>query len=206
MAYFITFEGGDGAGKSTLINGVLSEFKKRGISHVNTREPGGTPVAEEIREIIIKPGRKIEPMTELFLFEASRAEHVANFIKPNLAKNTHVICDRYTHSSLAYQGVARGLGFELVDKLNEAATGGLKPDAVVWLKITPEQAAARVESRGNQSRLDAESLAFHKKVYEAFSEISAREASRFIVLDAVKSPAEVFNQLITHPLWMKLFP
>ena len=206
MAYFITFEGGDGAGKSTLINGVLSEFKKRGIQHVVSREPGGTPVAEEIREVIVKPGRKIEPMTELFLFEAARAEHVANLIKPTLAQGTHVLCDRYTHSSLAYQGVARGLGFDFVDKLNDAATDGLKPDAVVWLKIAPEQAAARVESRGNQSRLDAESLAFHKKVFEAFSEISSREAARFIVLDATKSPAEVFNQLVTHPLWKKLFP
>lgn len=204
--HFLTLEGGDGSGKSTLLSRLEAHMKAQALPLVCTREPGGTQVADEIREILLKPGRKLSLMGELFLFEAARAEHVELVIKPNLAQGTHVLCDRFTHSTLAFQGYARGLGAELIQRLNALATGGLEPSAVIWLKISPEAAQARIKARGAESRIDAEKLAFHQSVYEAFERMAENERDRFIVLDATRSPDEVFQQLLSHPLWRQLFP
>lgn len=206
MANFITLEGSDGSGKSTLLARIQEHLTKRSIPFEVTREPGGTPIAEEIREVLLKPGRKLTPIAELFLFEAARAEHVMTRVRPALASGRHVLCDRYTHSTQAYQGVARGLGEQLVSDLNITATGGLNPDAVIWLRIRPTAARARIESRGGeQSRIDAEAQAFHEKVFAAFERMSQTEASRFIVLDAERGPEDVFNELVAHPLWKRMF-
>ncbi len=202
MASFITIEGSDGSGKSTLIGRIESHLRGLGVQFQLTREPGGTPIAEEIREIILKPNRKLSPLCELLLFEAARAEHVATFIRPALQSGCSVICDRFTHSSLAYQGIARGLGEEMVAGLNDLATGGLKPTAVIWLKLDPKIAWDRIESRGGEkSRLDSETMAFHRRVFEAFEHLAQRDPEHFIVLDAARSPEEVFQQLLGHPNW-----
>lgn len=205
QAKFITVEGGDGSGKSTLLGLVANYFKSKQVSCLYTREPGGTPVADEIREILLKPGRKLTPVGELLLFEAARAEHVATVIRPALARGTHVLCDRFTHSSLAFQGTARGLGEKLVADLNLLATQGLEPDAVVWLKLEPEKARARIDARGEKTRLDAEQAAFHHAVFAAFESMAARNPRQFIVLDASLSPDGIFESLLRHPNWIALF-
>lgn len=201
---FLTFEGGDGAGKSTLLAKVENEFKRNSIEFVSTREPGGTPLADEIRSMILKPDRRLAPLTELFLFEAARAEHVSTVVRPALAMGKIVLCDRFTHSSLAFQGYARGLGVDLVKELNRIATGGLEPDAVIWLKLSPTEARARIEARGEKTRIDDEAASFHQAVFEAFEAISAAEHERFLVLDARLPPDDVFLSLLRHPLWKKL--
>lgn len=208
-AKFITIEGGDGSGKSTLLNKIESYLQSRGISYVRTREPGGTPVAEEIREIIIKPRageQSVSPLTELLLYEAARAANVDQVVRPSLEAERFVICDRYTHSSLAYQGYGRGLGIELVERLNDAATGGLAPDAVIWLKVPPAEARRRMAGRSDtKDRLESEKDSFHETVFKAFEEIARRESHRFIVLDGMKSPDEIFAALLEHPHWKALF-
>ena len=205
MPRFITIEGSDGSGKSTLIGRMEAHLRALGARFQLTREPGGTQVAEEIREILLKPGRKLSPVSELLLFEAARAEHVSGFIRPTLAAGTSVVCDRFTHSSLAYQGIARGLGQDVVAGLNRLATGGLEPDAVIWLKLDPKVAWQRIESRGGEkSRLDAETMDFHQRVFEAFKELVDEQPEQFIVLDAALTPDEVFRSLLTHPTWLAL--
>jgi dTMP kinase len=208
-ARFITLEGGDGSGKSTLLAKIEKDFTARKIPWISTREPGGTPAGEEIREIILrKPAAgttPIAPLTELLLYEAARAEHVEKLIRPTLAAGKTVLCDRFTHSSVAYQGAARGLGTELVSRLNHAATSGLEPDAVIWLKLDPVEARKRTGSRGGENRLDAEKHAFHQAVFDAFCKMAEDEANHFIVLDASASPDEVFAALCRHPLWIRLF-
>lgn len=205
-AKFITIEGGDGSGKSTLLGRIESFLKDRGIDFLKTREPGGTRVAEEIRDLLLRPrptGETVSPLTELLLYEAARASHVEQVIRPALARGTFVLCDRFTHSSLAYQGAGRGLGVALVEQLNNAATQGLQPDIVIWIKVPPAVARTRVAGRsgGVKDRLESEKDAFHDLVFEEFNAISLRESQRFIVLDGEKSPDEVFAQLLAHPLW-----
>lgn len=217
--FFITVEGGDGSGKSTLITNIRAEFGRRGVPHLCTREPGGTPVAEEIREILLKPGRSLVARAELFLYEAARAEHVDGVIRPALAKGVNVLCDRFTHSSVAYQGAGRGLPRQLVEMANWAATGGFKddssgfksgsglglePDAVIWLRLSPEVARRRLRGRGAENRLDAEASSFHERVFSAFEEM-ARASDRFIVLDASQDEKTVFSELLAHPLWRNMF-
>lgn len=204
-AKFITIEGGDGSGKSTLLNKIESHLRDLEIAYIRTREPGGTPVAEEIREIIIKPragDQSVSPLTELFLYEAARAANVDHVVRPALEAGKFVICDRYTHSTLAYQGYARGLGVELVARLNDAATSGLAPDIVIWLKVAPAEARRRMAGRSDaKDRLESEKDSFHEAVFKAFEEIAGREAKRFIVLDGMKTPGEIFTELLAHPLW-----
>lgn len=211
--HFISIEGGEGAGKTTLISKIEKEFTNQGLSYVLTREPGGTPLAEAIRGLLLTPpgaGEKPMPaLSELFLFEAARADHVERVIRPAMAQGKQVLCDRYAHSSLAYQGYARGLGPKTVEDLNTLATGGLQPDLVIWLKIDPREGLKRVQQRTSAqneaaSRLDQEKLAFHEKVFAAFEEISKREAQRFAVIDASQSPEKVFESLAAHPHWKKL--
>ena len=204
-SHFITVEGGDGAGKSTLISHIEKFFKEKEITYSLTREPGGTALSEEIREVILKPGRTMEPLAELFLYEAARVEHVESFIKPKLREGHTILCDRFTHSSLAYQGKGRNLGVQLVRELNNLACQGLKPDLVIWLKITPETARKRRADRGGQNRLDAEAEDFHAKIYKAFSELAEDPQNRFLTLDGEKKPEEIVNDLFNHPMWCDLF-
>lgn len=205
MAHFITVEGGDGSGKSTLLSKIDADFQKRGISYIKTREPGGPFVSEDIREVLLKPGRSIQALTELFLYEASRHEHVYQIIKPALENNQHVICDRFIHSTKAYQGAARGLDLKLIDQMNTLACGGIKPTLTIWLRVPVAVAKQRILSRGDQSRIDGEGNTFHEKVFCAFEEMVQQEPQSFIVLDASQPPQKVADDLLNDPRWIALF-
>ena len=207
--FLITVEGGDGAGKSTLISHIRKALEDRKVPALFTREPGGSPLAEEIRDLLLKPRTSPEdhllPLAELLLFEAARVEHVHKVIKPALNKGQVVVCDRFIHSSLAYQGRGRALGMERVRTLNQWACGEVYPDLVIWLRIPPDKAIERIQKRGGESRLDSEALSFHHTVFQAFEELAKQEPQTIAVLDALAGPAEVARELFNHPLWQKLW-
>lgn len=179
---FVSFEGTEGAGKSTLIHLVGRHLKERGNSVTLTREPGGSPVAEQIRELILK--RKMDPWAELFLYEASRAEHLACTIRPALARGEIVLCDRFTDSSLAYQAHARGLNWNQVRKMNEVATQGLEPDLTVFLDVNPAVALRRARQR---NRFEAEGVSFQNKVRQGFLKSRKANPRRWLTLNAETS-------------------
>ena len=203
-AKLITLEGGDGAGKTTLLGRIEEHLKAKGVRYVVTREPGGTPLSEEIREILLKPDRQMTALAELLLYEAARAEHVEQFIKPKLREGISVICDRFIHSSIAYQGFGRGLGHGAVRELNNLACQGLKPDMAIWLKVTPATAKKRRGLRGFLSRLDAEEEDFHTRVYRGFEHMAEDPKENLLVLDAEKLPEEIATELFAHERWKEL--
>ncbi|MBL7714615.1 MAG: dTMP kinase [Bdellovibrionales bacterium] len=188
---FITFEGTEGSGKSTLIQQLAVLLRSHGIPVVVTREPGGSAVAEKIRQIILH--EKMDPKTELLLYEASRAEHLAEKIRPALAQGQWVLCDRYTDSTHAYQGTARGIPVKEIDLANRLATDGLKPDLTVFLDIDP---AAGLKSAVDPNRFEAEGVAFQKKVRQGFLKLIKKEKKRFLVMKAKKASPEVMAQEI----------
>ena len=145
------------------------------------------------------------PLAEMFLYQAARAEHVELFIKPKLRDGYTVICDRFTHSSIAYQGTGRGLGNTFVKELNNVACQGLKPDVVLWLKVTPETAKKRRGLRGLLSRLDAEEDDFHLRVFKSFAELAQDPLQNFITLNAETPPEEIAQYLFSHPKWTEMF-
>ena len=202
---FITLEGGDGAGKSTLLARIEEFLKEKSVKYVVTREPGGTPLSEEVREILLKPDRTMEPLAELFLYLAARVQHVEAFIKPHLREGYTVVCDRFSHSTLAYQGAGRGLGLSSVKELNNLACQGLKPDLVLWLKVTPDTAKKRRGLRGLLSRLDAEHDDFHLKVYRAFSQLAEDPIQQILTLDAERAPEQIAQELFSNERWLALF-
>ena len=185
---FITFEGVEGCGKSTQAEALLERLRSVGLSVVLSREPGGTPLGERFRDILLDTGHAgMRPETELFLYLASRAEHVEGVIKPALSRGEVVISDRYGDASVAYQGGGRGLGLDTVETLNQVATQGVKPDVTFLMDLDPAEGLARlVAGRGENSRdrIESEVLGFHRRVREAYLEIAAREPERFVVIDA----------------------
>ena len=186
---FITFEGGEGSGKSTQIARLAARLSARGLVSVRTREPGGTPLGEGVRDLLLDPERRPSPMTEALLLEAARAELVAGVIRPALAAGRVVLCDRYDDSTLAYQGGGRGLDDATLRALNRAATGGLVPDLTLLFDLEPELGLARRTSApGPTNRLDREPLEFHLKVRRRYLELAAAEPSRWRRLDASADP------------------
>lgn len=168
MSAFITFEGPEGSGKTTVLKRVAEKLAQA-YDVIATREPGGVPTGEEIRKVVLE-GDKMDIRTEAMLFAASRREHLVEKVMPALNENKIVLCDRYIDSSLAYQGHARGIGIEEVKKLNDFAINGLYPDLTIYLDITPEVGRNRIlQNQRNQNRLDKEDMAFHEKVIEALS-------------------------------------
>lgn len=195
---FIAFEGPDGSGKSTLARGLeyyLTNEKQKQV--VVTREPGGygLSICESIRQIILNPEHQtMIPMTEAFLFAASRSQHVAELIKPALAQGAVVICDRYVYSSLAYQGVARGLGIKKVWEINQNAIDGLEPDITFFIDVPYEVGLARISASGRDTdRLDNESQEMHKKVCEGYQDI--KKKWKFTVIDGNRPYEEVFEDI-----------
>lgn len=170
---FITFEGTEGAGKSTLIRYVQQELDARGLKTRVTREPGGVTVAERIREIILH--QEMSPWTELFLYEAARAEHLENVILPALRGGVWVLCDRFTDSTLAYQGHGRGLPWKDIQTLNRLATQGLEPDHVIWLDIDPALGLSQAQ---DPNKFEAQGVAFQKKVRAGFLKAMKENAKR----------------------------
>jgi dTMP kinase len=193
---FITFEGGEGSGKSTAIRKIVAQLEKEGYDVVLTREPGGTPISEEIRNVILdKRNTDMDPRTEALLYAASRRQHIVQKILPALKAGKIVICDRYLDSSLAYQGGARGLGIDNVLAMNLFATEGLEPDLTLLFDIKPEEGLARIAANSGRevNRLDVEKLAFHNQVREAFHTLAKRFPERYFTIDASKSPDEVYQ-------------
>lgn len=192
---FITFEGVEGCGKTTQARALLERLRAGGARAILSREPGGTPVGERCRDILLDIGNSgMRPATELFLYLASRAEHVAHVIVPRLEAGDVVISDRFGDASVAYQGGGRGLGAETVEALNQVATGGVKPDVTFLMDLDPRVGLERlVKGRGEHSRdrIESEVLEFHTRVREAYLQSSRREPDRFVVIDARLSREEI---------------
>ena len=193
---FITFEGPDGSGKSTVIKAVYEKLLKDNFDILLTREPGGTPIAEKIRDIILdNSNTALDPRTEALLYAASRRQHLVEKIWPALKEGKIVLCDRFIDSSLAYQGGGRNLGVENVLNINLFATENTYPDISLFFDVSPEIGLSRVNSDKKRvaDRLDNENENFHDKVYETFKKIVANNKNRFIVIDASKPLNEVIE-------------
>lgn len=183
MGVFITFEGGEGCGKSTQSRLLLKRLQQRDIPAVLTHEPGGTALGDELRKAVKrKGGTSVSALAELFLFAASRAQLVAEVIRPALEAGKVVICDRFSHSTLVYQGYGRGLDLTVVDTVNRIAAQNLRPDLVIFLDISPEQGLAR--KRSAKDRFEVEDISFHRQVREGYLKTAAAEPDRWLVIDA----------------------
>ncbi len=194
MSLFITFEGGEGSGKSTALRKISELLIEKGYETVLTREPGGTPISEEIREVILdKKNTDMDKRTEALLYAASRRQHLVQRVWPALKEGKIVLCDRYLDSSLAYQGGARGIGLEEVLNINLFATENTYPDLTLLFDIDPKLGLARIAANASRevNRLDLEKLSFHEGVRKTFLELAARYPERFVIIDASKSPEEV---------------
>jgi dTMP kinase len=194
MVPFITFEGGEGAGKTTQIRFAEDHLRQQGRGCLATREPGGTELGKVIRKFLLELGEsEIAPPTELFLYLADRAQHVQQIIRPALAAGTVVLCDRFADSTVAYQGFGRGLELEWLRRLNETATGGLRPHLTFLLDCPIELGLARAAGRRDQAgdssedRFEHEEMAFHERVRSGFLKMAAQEPERFRVIDASAS-------------------
>jgi dTMP kinase len=183
LGLFITFEGGEGCGKSTHSRLLLKKLEQQNIPVVLTHEPGGTALGDELRKIVKKKqDSSISPQAELFLLAASRAQLVTDLIRPALQKGKVVICDRFTHSTMVYQGYGRGLDFTAIRMVNNMATRHLNPDLIILLDIPPEQGLAR--KRNLKDRFELEELSFHRRVREGYLKMAAAEPDRWLVIDA----------------------
>lgn len=195
---FVTLEGIEGSGKSTLLAGMLERMREQGLDVLTTREPGGTPVGDAIREVVLRPGLHVEPLTEALLMNASRAALVSDVVRPALAAGRVVLCDRYYDSTLAYQGYGRGLDLAMLRGLCAAATGGLDPDLTLILDVPPEISRQRVESRpGANDRLDNETFAFFARARQGFLELAMREP-RMRVLDATRQVDVLIDEAMAY--------
>ena len=200
MGAFITFEGGEGSGKTTIIRKIVASLENLGYSVVSTREPGGIDIAEQIRDIILKKeNTKMTKETEALLYAASRMQHLSERVIPALNEGKIVICDRYLDSSLAYQGYARGLGIENVLQANHFALDHL-PDLTFFIDVTPEVGLKRIERRNELNRLDLENLDFHHKVYEGYLKLCEMYPKRIIKINGERSIDAVYNDVLNRIL------
>ena len=199
MALFIVFEGGDGSGKTTQARALFRRLQSQGCPALLTHEPGGTPLGESIRRRL-KARRDVSPLSELFLFAAARAQLVQGVVGPAIKDGIIVVCDRYTASTVAYQGYGRGLDLGLIDQVNRAATGGLSPDLIVLLDLPSELVVTR-KGKTVRDVFDAAPLEFHGKVREAYLSQAAQDPGRWLVLDATRPPRE-----LTSEVWNKVQP
>jgi len=191
---FVTLEGPEGAGKTTQLKLLSKHLDALGHKHIVTRDPGGTPLGKQIRRILLNPETPVCPITELLLYEADRAQHIAEVIMPALQDGTLVLCDRYTDSTLAYQGYGRQLDFALINQLNQIATSGLTPDLTILFDIDSSAGLGRLHPSGHD-RLEREALEFHHKVREGYLKMSADEPERWRILDASKAMSVVQEDL-----------
>ena len=191
---FITLEGPEGSGKTTAVEAAVKKLEEMGYQIIRTREPGGTPISEQIRNVILDKGNTaMDGRTEALLYAASRRQHLVEKVWPALKEGKIVICDRYLDSSLAYQGGARGLGVEEVLNINLFATENTWPDLTLLFDIKPEIGLARISANANRevNRLDLEKIEFHNKVRESFLALARRFPDRYVIIDASLSRDEV---------------
>ncbi|MGE0024441.1 MAG: dTMP kinase [Hyphomicrobium sp.] len=191
---FITFEGGEGSGKSTQVALLAGRLRGAGLSTVVTREPGGTPLGESIRALVLEA--EPEPVTELLLFAAARAEHVAKVIRPALAHGTWVVCDRFIDSTRVYQGMLAGVPQNLIEAIEAESVAPHYPDLTFVLDIPAGDALARTQSRGALSRFDAANADYHDRLRQGFLDIARAEPSRCVLLDGTRDP-----ELIADDIW-----
>jgi dTMP kinase len=197
---FITFEGGEGSGKSTQIKALAAELRAAKLEVVETREPGGSPMGERIRALLLDPEARFDPIAQLLLFSAARRDHVHNLIAPALARGVWVLCDRFADSSRAYQGAAGDVSAAFLRSVEEAAVGATRPDLTVILDIPPDIALPRAHARrGRTADADAfesADLAFHNRVRQGFLDIARQEPERCVVIDANQSVAFVATDVL----------
>lgn len=186
---FITFEGGEGSGKTTLIEGLVEYLESRNLKVIKTREPGGIKISEDIRNVILDVNNtKMDQITEALLYAASRRQHLVEKVIPYLNEGYIVICDRFLDSSLAYQGHARGIGIDKVYNINLSATDGILPDLTLFIDVRPEVGLKRISSNNReQNRLDLEKMSFHEKVYEGYKIILERFKDRVVSVNGEQS-------------------
>lgn len=199
---FITLEGGEGSGKTTVLGRLAAYLQNRSMPYLITREPGGIEIAEKIRTIILDPSHTaMDARTEALLYAASRSQHLVECVEPALNEGLTVLCDRFVDSSLVYQGHARGLGIEEVWNINRFAIGNRMPDITFYLDIEPEIGLARIaaDQKREVNRLDLESLEFHHKVREGYQLVTAAYPDRIVVLDANR-PLHIVEQDIIRTL------
>lgn len=196
-ARFITIEGCEGSGKTTILKMLCNEFEEKNIKYFSTREPGGSKISEQIRNVILNvENTKMDYMTEALLYAASRRQHLEEVVKPAIKNGAVVICDRYLDSSLAYQGHARGLGIEEVYAINMYATSGFLPELTIYVDIPVEVGLERIASNNRDvNRLDLEKISFHSKVREGYLKISEMYPDRIVKIDGVGTPQEVYERV-----------
>ena len=190
---FVVFEGGDGVGKSTQVVELVSRLRNRRIEPVVTRQPGGTPIGEKLRELLLDPGHpELTARTEALVYAADKAQHVEEVILPALAHGKVVVCDRYVDSMIAYQGAGRVLDLAEVEQVARWATGGLRPDLTVLLDIDPAEAVANIRQ---QDRLEAAGLDFHRRAREHFLRLAGEDPERYLVLGARESRENIAEKV-----------
>ncbi len=194
---FITFEGIEGSGKTTQIKALAQWMRKQGLPVLETREPGGTPIADQIRSLLLDAKTKgLTPEMELFLYEVARRDHVQEVIQPALQKGMIVLCDRFGDSTTAYQGYARGMSIKKIEGMNAIASGGLRPDITFLFDLPAKDGLGRARKRKRGlDRLERESLLFHEKVRKGYLTLARKEKKRFKVIHANRSPSDIFAQL-----------
>lgn len=198
---FITFEGPEGAGKSTQVRLLAGQLNTAGVPHLLTREPGGSEIGDQLRALVLDTRSSMAPMTEFLIYSASRAQLVDQVIGPALKRGELVVCDRYVDSSYAYQGYGRGLDLAQLRAVSAAATGGLMPELTVLLDISAEIGLGRAARVGAPDRIEQAGLEFHHRLNQGFRELAADEPNRFLVLDAAQ-PAETLAERIWDAVQM----
>ena len=199
---FITFEGPEGAGKTSVLKAIVERLQSENIEFLSTREPGGIEIAEKIREVILNPAHTaMDAHTEALLYAAARSQHFHEKVEPALKAGKHVLCDRFIDSSLVYQGIGRGLGVGEVRAINEFAIGTRMPDKTILFDLDPEIGLARIQANRQDeiNRLDTESLAFHKSVRKGYLELAKEDDERITIVDAGRPLEEVVDDV-----WMIL--
>jgi dTMP kinase len=195
---FITFEGREGAGKSTQITKLRVAFEQKGYDVIQTREPGGCPEAEQIRDLILRSAQHhFDPLSETLLLYAARYEHVKKKIQPALDAGKIVLCDRFADSTLVYQGYAGGFSLSLLEKLYTLIIGNLKPDLTFVLDLSIEISSERTQSRGlPQDRFESKDIDFHRRLRKGFLELAQQHPERMVVIDASRTIEEIFQQIL----------
>lgn len=200
---FITFEGIEGCGKTTQVKRLAARLDRHGIKHVKTLEPGGTEIGNSIRKILLDSGNtNLDPLTELVLYIADRAQHMAEVIKPALEQNRWVICDRFFDATVAYQGFGRGQDMDLINRLNDIVTQGVKPDITILMDCPEDIGLSRALERNrdlsqeDQGRFEKEKIDFHRKVRQGYLKLAEMNRDRFIIVDASQSVNQVEKDIM----------